>query len=288
MKDKVYINGEELEQSQAGVELSNRGHQFGDGVYEVVAVWDGAPLKLEAHMERLENSARAIDIDLPSAEWFIDEARSYLANAGCLNKGSGQNVKLYVQVSRGTCPRHHAYPDNLDPEIMMNISDIEPYPQEYFSQGVEVITYPDRRWARCNIKSLQLLPNVMARKAAEKSDVFEAIFVRDGYAMEGAISNYFIVEGNELITPPASNYILNGITRRTIMELAEENNYIVREESIELERFLSAQELFLTGTTTEVMPVVQVDEHIIGDGTPGEITQDILDFYWRLSRPNYS
>lgn len=286
MKDKVYVNGEVVERGQARVDMENRAHQFGDGVYEVVAVWNGVPFKLEEHMQRLKSSAEAVDIDIPEADWFVDEALSYLNSAGYLNKGSGKNVNLYVQVSRGTCPRKHEYPEELEPEIMMNISGIDPYPREYFSQGIKVITHPDRRWARCNVKSLQLLPNVMARKAAKKTGAFEAVLVRDGLVMEGAISNYFIVEAGRLITPPATNYILNGITRRTVIELAEENNYKVEEESIEVERFLAAREIFLTGTTTEIMPVVQVDEHKVGDGEPGDMTLKIQNDYWQLSRPN--
>ena len=285
MKNLVYINGEMIERSQAQVDIENRAHQFGDGVYEVVAVWDGVPFKLDEHMQRLASSAARVDIGLPSVDWFRQEAREYLAGVECLGRDTGKSVTLYIQVTRGTCSRQHAYPRGLRPDIMMNVSPVEPHPQEYFSQGVKVITYPDRRWALCNVKSLQLMPNVMAKKAAKKSDAFEAIFIRNGFALEGSISNYFIVEGDELVTPPASNYILNGITRRTVIGLAAEKNIEVREESIEVERFRAAEEIFLAGTTTEIMPVVQIEGQKVGNGSPGETTLEIQDAYWQKSRP---
>ena len=282
MVDKVYFNGELIERDRARVDMEDRGYQFGDGVYEVIVLWQGTPFKLEAHMQRLVSSAEAIDMNVPSREWFIDEAYNYLEEVSCLSEEG--DYKLYVQVTRGVSSRGHAYPDDIEPQILMKATEISPHPREYFEEGVRVITYPDRRWSMCHVKSLQLLPNARAKKAAEEADAYEVIFLRDGFAMEGSLSNLFIVEDGCLITPPATNYILNGITRRTVIELADKNDLAVKEESITVDRLLEADEIFMTGTTTDVMPIIKVDEQTVADGTPGEVTKKLQGAYWELAR----
>ncbi len=281
---RVYFNGELVERDEARLDMEDRACQFGDGVYEVIALWGGVPFKLEEHMQRLEMSGRALDMELPPADWFIEEAYSYLEELGCLADGDGEDFKLYVQASRGIADRRHAYPDEMEPEIIMKVSSFQPNPQEYYDKGVSAITYPDERWARCYAKSLQLLPNAMAKKASEKAGAYEAILVRDGFAMEGSLSNIFIVEKGRLITPPASNYILNGITRRTVIELAGRENIPLFQDSIPLDRLFSADEVFLSGTTTEIMPIVEIDDEIIGPGRPGELTLHMQKLYWGESR----
>lgn len=276
MQDIVYFNGEFMPISEAHISIEDRGYQFADGVYEVIAVYNGRPFKLAEHFERLEHSAQALEIEVSDYQRLIDDSKELL------KKNQIADAKLYIQVTRGTVTRAHAYPDNLQPNIVMTVRPLNRPPEEYFRSGVKAITLPDDRWSRCYIKSIALLPNILAKKKAKRAGAFEAILVRDGFAMEGTSSNLFIVSDGTIITPPATNYILNGITRRTIIELAGELGLPVAERSISRDDLMDADEVFLTGTTTEVMPVVEVDGSKIGNGLPGPMTGTLQKHYENL------
>ncbi len=282
MYDKVYRSGEIIQRSEAAVDIEDRGFQFADGIYEVVAIWNGSPFRLEEHLQRLMRSGRELDFKMPDIGWIKEEVNDYLEEMNCFS--GDRHSYLYIQVSRGVAPRSHAYEDGLEPEIIMYVRELEPKPEEYFSRGVRAILLPDERWSRCYIKSVALLPNIMAKKKAKKAGAYESILVRDGYITEGTSANVFIVEDGEVITPPATNYILNGITRRAVLEIAEELGLKCSRESVSRQRLLAADEVFLTGTTTEVMPVVEIDEFEIGKGSPGEITSRLQEEYWQLCR----
>ncbi|MFW6229714.1 MAG: D-amino-acid transaminase [Halanaerobium sp.] len=280
MTEKIYLNGKIINRENASIDIEDRGYQFADGVYEVVAFYQGEPFTLKEHMERLVFSASEIDIEIPPADILIKEAKDYLAETDFADK----NAKLYIQVSRGAAPRSHAYPDEMEPIIIMKAGPLNPNPEKYFEEGVKIITLPDERWSRCYIKSIALLPNILAKKKAKKSGAYEAVMTRDGFITEGSSSNIFIVEDDTIITPPATNYILNGITRQTVInKLAPKLGFKVNEESIPYYTLLNSNQVFLTGTTTEIMPVVQINDKVVGNGKVGAETKAIFEAFRELT-----
>lgn len=281
MNQKIYVNGKIVPRQEALVDIEDRGFQFADGVYEVIAVYQGKPFKLREHLERLVFSAAELEISCPGIAELQEEAEGYLTSIGL----GAEDASIYIQLTRGVCPRTHAYPDGLDSILIMKAGSLKSRPEEYYQSGVKIITRPDERWSRCYIKSIALLPNVMAKKAAERARAYEAVMHRDGFVTEGSSSNLFLVEEGSLITPPATNYILNGITRQTVIQdIAPELGLEIREQSISLDRLFRAEEVFLTGTTTEIMPVVRIDENEVGRGLVGEITGRISETYRGLTR----
>ena len=281
MNQKIYVNGEMVPRQEALVDIEDRGFQFADGVYEVIAVYQGEPFKLREHLERLVFSAAELEISCPGIAELQKETEDYLTSIGL----GDEDASIYIQLTRGVCPRTHAYPDGLDSILIMKAGSLKARPEEYYQSGVKIITRPDERWSRCYIKSIALLPNVMAKKAAERAQAYEAVMHRDGFMTEGSSSNLFLVEEGSLITPPATNYILNGITRQTVIQdIAPKLGFEVREQSISLGQLFRSEEVFLTGTTTEIMPVVRIDENEVGRGLVGEITSRISEAYRELTR----
>lgn len=284
MEDIVYVNGRFLEYDEACVGIEDRGYQFADGVYEVVVIYRSKPFLLEEHLTRLKMSADELEITGVDFD-LLEDAITELMNKNP-HILSEPYLKLYIQVTRGVQPRSHAYSDHLTPGIVLQLHKFAGHPSSYYEKGVQVITLPDERWARCYIKSIALLPNVLAKMKAKKAGAFEAIFIRDGFAMEGTSSNFFIVRSGRIFTPPASNYILNGINRRLTIREAKKLGFSVIEKSISLDELYKADEIFLTGTSTEVMPVVEIEGVTIGDGKPGEISKKLLSRYRELLKNN--
>jgi D-alanine transaminase len=261
----AYVNGRFLPLGEAAVGIEDRGYQFGDGIYEVVRVYGGTPFKMREHLDRLRRSARAIELDLPDLDRLTEDALELLKRNGL------RECSLYIQVTRGVCPRKHTVPRGIAPTVVMTAREVAGFPAEYRSRGVKLITVPDDRWARCYIKTTNLLPNVLARSKAERAGAYEAVFVRDGFVMECSSSNLFIVESGALVTPPLTNYILAGVTRATVIQLAEELGIEVREEAVSLERLYRSDEVFVTGTVTEIVPAVDIDGTTVGTGKPGPV-----------------
>jgi D-alanine transaminase len=268
--ETAFLNGRFLPLAEATVSIEDRGFQFGDGVYEVIRTYRGRPFKLDAHLARLDRSAQAIDLRQPYPfERWVEYVREGL------RLGDFPETKIYVQITRGTAPRDHAYAPDLQPTVLMTFRELQPLNAIVQSTGVAAMTMKDIRWGRCDIKSINLLANVLARQQAKKRGVFESILVRDGQVTEGAVSNVFIVQDGKLITAPEGGWILSGVTRQVVLELARHEGLTVQERYCSEQELLGATEVFLTGTTVEVLGVVHIDGKQIGTGQPGPLTRSL-------------
>ncbi|CAN5830904.1 aminotransferase class IV [soil metagenome] len=267
----VYLDGTYLRRGEARVSVDDRGFIFGDGVYEVIRASGGCLFTADEHLARLERGMRGIGIPM-----HADCARDrLLAIAEHLLRENGLlegEATVYVQVTRGCAPRTHHFPaPECAPTVYLSAARFTP-PVQIRVVGASAITHPDIRWSRCDLKTLNLLPNVLAKQRAVEAGATEAILVRDGVVTEGASTNVFGMVGGELRTYPVANYILAGITRGVVIHLAAELGITVAERPILAEELPHVEELFITGTTTDVLPVVQLDGRPIGDGRPGPIT----------------
>ena len=268
----VYLNGEIIDRSRASIPLDDRGFYFGDGVYEVVRVVNGRVFEAAAHGARLEASLKAIGIDPPRT--LMGGGMTELCHALVETNGhTEEHATVYLQVTRGSAPRTHGFPPAGTPPTVFASSSPFQIPRRLREEGVEAITTPDIRWTRCDIKSVNLLANVLAKQAAVEAGAFEALLIRDGILTEGASSNIFGVVDGVLRTHPLCNLILGGITRTVVLELAAGAGLRVVEEPLRQDELSSVNELFATGTTTDVQPIVRVDGQQVGDGTPGPITR---------------
>lgn len=261
----VFLNGHYLPADQANISVMDRGFLFGDGVYEVIPVYDGCLFRFAEHLERLENSLHLTQIKNPytPSQWQIIMQPLLAAD---------KDQYIYLQITRGTAAkRDHAFPCDVEPTVFIMCNDIAPF--EGKSCGVKAISLEDNRWIYCNIKAIALLGNILMRQQAVEAGCAEAILVREGYVSEGAASNVFAVINGILITPPKNNAILAGITRDVIIELAEQNQMPFAEDIISLEALKTASEIWLTSSTREIVPVIELDGQIVGDGQIGEYWQ---------------
>jgi len=266
----VWLNGEFLDFSSAKISVEDRGFQFGDGIYEVVRVYKGKPFAFDEHLQRLQRSAEAIELSLPcDLDMLRTIGRELIARAHL------DDAELYLQVTRGVAPRSHFFPSDATPTVVMTVRPLRAIPPDVWEKGVRVITVPDERWRRSDVKSICLLPHVLAKEQARRAGAFEALFVREGCVLEGASSNLFIYDGRRLLTPVADRRILHGISRAFLIEIARGRGYAVVEQDLHPPEVLSAQEVLLTSTTLEVAPVVAVDGKTIGSGMPGPVFQEL-------------
>ena len=271
---QVYLNGRWLAPEEATVSVFDRGFIFGDGVYEVIPVYGGRPFRLEPHLQRLDASLAAIGMANPLAanEWRDVFAR--LIRDNCTDDQS-----VYLEITRGPAPRDHAFPAHPRPTVFAYAQPIHYPDPASVAAGARAITAPDIRWQRCDIKAIALLANVLMRQRAKEQGAAEAILIRDGEVTEGAASNIFIVEQGVLITPPKGRFILPGITRDLILELAQTHGVPHREEAISQARLFAADEVWMTSSTREILPLVRIDEHDIGGARPGPLAQRMHAFY---------
>ena len=248
----------------------DRGVYFGDGVYEVVRSYDGKIFALQEHLQRFSNSLAAIEI----ADVDIDQIRSRVLKA--FDSAGIANAKIYFHITRGSAPRNHTWETGLKPNFLLTVTEL-PDDTEAKTKGVAVSTHPDWRWKRCDIKSLNLLPNVLARADAERKGCEEAIFVDDaGLITEGAASAFFAVLGQALHTAPLTANILPSITRKFAIQAGKNIGLETVEKSLTLQQANAAEELFTAVTTKGIVPVVKFDDRPIGDGKPGRYTKLII------------
>jgi len=274
----VYLNGSYLHQDDAKVHVSDRGFLFGDGVYEVFRVVHGEIFREQAHLERLNESLDAMGLDVDKKiRKSLPGVFSELIERNNLTKNE---ATIYLQITRGAAsPRTHPWPDPaVEPTIFVASEPFSPY-LELQKSGIRVITMADLRWARCNIKSVNLLPNTMARQRASEAGVHSAILIRDGVVTESPNANIFGVQKNRLITYPATNYLLEGITRGVVLEIAMRLNVETDFTGIREEDLFDLDEIFFTGTTTDIQPVVEIDGKTVNSGKPGPVTAKIQQAY---------
>ena len=266
MSRTAYVNGRFVPHRLAAVHIEDRGFQFADGVYEVIGVQDGRLVDEGPHLERLARSLGALSITAPMG---MPALRHVMRQT--VRRNRVRNGILYVQVTRGAAPRNHAFPTAAKPSLVMTARTVPAPDPKRVEQGCSVITVPDIRWKRCDIKSVSLLANVLAKQQAKDAGAFEALQVdAEGFVTEASAANAWIItDDGVLVTRPADYAILDGVTRRAVLALAAEDGLSVEERPFTVAEAKAADEVFLTGTTTFVMPVTRIDDDPVGAGTPG-------------------
>ena len=268
-----FINGEFVDITSPVIPIQERGHQFGDGVYEVVRVYRGVPFLLAEHMDRLERSAYEIKLTVPYPKAELKQ----IIEEGIQRSGL-EEAEVYVQVTRGIAARNHLFPD-APPSCTMTVRPIRDVPAVYYKKGVAVYTTEDIRWQYCFIKSLNLLPNILAKQTAIDQGGYEAILVNNELVMEGSSTNVFAVQEDVIYTTPTVKGILAGITRQKVMDLAKQLNYQVTEDFYSVEFLKAADEVFLTSTVVELLPVHSIDNDRIQGVMPGPVMSTLSEAY---------
>jgi len=275
----AYVNGQYQPLSAAAVHVEDRGFQFSDGVYEVVFIQDGRPVDQDLHLARLARSLRALRITPPMSNAALLAVMGEVARRNRLRHGL-----LYIQVTRGSAPRNHAFPPaETRPTLVMTMRRAAPMPASIADWHCDAIMVPDQRWARRDIKSVSLLPNVLARQAAREAGALEAIMVdQDGLVTEGASTNVFIVDAQGVLrTRPLSHDILPGCTRAALLADLRAEGVAYEERAFSADEVRAAREVFITAATTFVKPVLHLDGKPVGDGTAGPVAQRLFALMYR-------
>lgn len=272
----AYVNGRYVPHATARTHVEDRGMQFSDGVYEVIAVVGGALVDATLHFERLDRSLSALEIAAPMRRAPLEAVLREVARRNRVSEGI-----VYLQVNRGVAPRNHAFPRDARPSMVVTARRGQPASSPALVEGVRVITIPDIRWRRRDIKSVSLLANVLAKQAAAQDGAFEAWQVdEDGMVTEGSQSNAWMVETDgAVVTRPSSHDILTGITRTRLIDLARQDGITVIERAFTPQEAARAREAFLTSTSSFVVPVVQIDDAVVANGRPGAVTERLRALY---------
>lgn len=269
MPELACLNGRIMPISEARIPIEDRGLQFGDSVYEVVRAYSGHMWLLDRHMRRLEESLNAIGITGVNLKEVEDQMRMTLQRSGI------SDAVVYLQITRGVAPRSHAIPLNTMPNIIITVRQIPATPEELYTTGVKAVLVEETRWTRRDIKTTNLLPNILAHNEARRRGAFEAIFVdrSDGMVNEGSHTNVFAMIKGVLRTPPADHRILPGVTREFVLELAAREGIEVDVSPLPVSELMEAEEIFLTGTLIEILGVTLLENKMVGTGTVGTITK---------------
>lgn len=275
----AYVNGRYIPYVRALVHVDDRGYQFADSVYEVIAIYDGRLIDETPHLDRLDRSLAAVRMPWPVPRRVLEIV---LRRVVALNR-IRQRGSLYLQVTRGVAPRDHRFPAGVAPSLVVTARALPPLDVAALRRGVAVITVPDQRWRRVDIKSTGLLPNVLGRQQAVEAGAEEAWLVdREGRVTEGTVSNAWIVTGTgEVVTRQADMSILAGVTRRVVADIVTDGRLALVERAFSVDEAHSAAEAFLTSTTSTCKPVVRIDDRVIGDGRIGPVTDRLLRTYLR-------
>ena len=272
----AYVNGQYVPHADAAVHIEDRGYQFSDGVYEVIAIFKGKLIDEEGHLDRLERSLRELEIEAPMSRKALSRVMRETIRRNRVAEGT-----IYLQITRGVAPRDHAFPDAaVAPSLVMTVSQKD-LKALLTAAPVSVITVPDQRWARRDIKTVSLLANCLGKQKAREAGVYEALQVDPaGFITEGTSSNAWIVtKGGELVTRAADQAILNGITRIAVLEIAHQHGVTFVERPFTVDEVKAAREAFVTSTTSFVKPVVKIDDSPIADGAMGPLTAKLREFY---------
>ncbi len=275
MPDLAWLNGKFLPLEEATVSIDDRGYVFADGIYEVICTREGQPFLLEAHLRRLENSAAGLGLVLP------DSYRNWpgVIAAGLEQAGYPETM-IYIQVTRGVMPRRHEFSRPLPPQVVMTFRPKPRVEAAVLANGQKAITVEEIRWSHCFLKTIALLPNVLMKQQARDQGCYEAIFVADdGEVHEGTASNIFFVRDQVLYTPELGNYLLPGITRQYIIDRAPAIGLEVVSKRCLLAELMTADEVFLTSTTVDAMPIISIDNQPIGSGKPGPVTRKVAALF---------
>ncbi|MGQ0663852.1 MAG: D-amino-acid transaminase [Pseudomonadota bacterium] len=272
----AFVNGRYVLHREAAAHIEDRGYQFADGVYEVIALANGRFVDEGPHLDRLAHNLRELRI----APAMSRRSLAQITREVVRRNGVVDGI-LYMQMTRGVAPREHSFPALSRTSVVMTARRDRRQAASLVEDGVTVLSVPDLRWGRCDIKSVALLPNVLAKQAAREAGAFEAWFVRpDGTVTEGASNNAWIVtRDGELVTHPLGPAILGGITRMRVIELARAHGLGVVERPFSLDEAKAAREAFLTGTTARVLAVTRIDDHAIGNGRAGSLARRLRDLY---------
>lgn len=275
----VYVDGAFIDEADAKISVFDRSFLFADGVYEVTPVIGGALVDNEGHLKRLRRSLGELRIAFDMSDEAIEEKQRELVERNGLDEGA-----LYLQISRGAADRDFAFPAEPQPVLVMFTQEKQLVDNPLAGRGMAVITLEDIRWHRRDIKTVQLLAPSMAKQAALDAGASDAWLVEDGHVTEGTSNNAFIVKGGTIITRPLSNDILHGVTRKAILRLAEEDGVTLEERLFTPEEARNADEAFVTSATSFVMPVVRIDDAMIGNGNPGSVTLRLRQLYIEEAR----
>jgi D-alanine transaminase len=272
----AYVNGRYVQHHEAAVHIEDRGYQFADGVYEYIAFYNRVLLDGEQHMRRLQRSLKELDIPMPVAP-----AAMGIIIRELITRNKRSDGGLYIQITRGVAKRDHPFPKNTRSSLVMTVCGPKTPKAQESEKGVKVITMPDNRWGRCDIKSVSLLANVLAKQAATQKHTREAWLVQDNQDItEGAVSNaYIVTKEGELITHPLDEHVLGGITRDVVLRLAKKAKIKVSERVFNLVEAKNAREAFITSTSANILPVVKIDDKLVGNGKLGPVTCQLQELY---------
>ncbi|HEX7952808.1 MAG TPA: D-amino acid aminotransferase [Burkholderiales bacterium] len=270
----IYLNGEFMPIEQAKIPVLDRGFIFGDGVYELVPVYSRHPFRLPEHLRRLQASLNGIKLANP----HDDPTWTRLIHR-LVELNEAQDQSLYMHITRGPARRDHAFPKDVAPTVFMMSNPLTTPPRQQVSEGVSAITAVDNRWLRCDIKAIALLPNVLLRQQAVEAGCAEAVLLREGFMTEGAASNVFVVSNGVLLAPPKNHLMLPGITYDVVLELARANGIRHEVREIPEAQLRSAQEIWMTSSTKEVLAITRLDGKPVGTGTPGPLFARMYALY---------
>lgn len=275
----VYLNGDFVPAEEAKVSIFDRGLNLADGIYEVFGVLDEKLIDTEGHLARLWRSLGELSIPAPFGDAEVLQFCKELVARNAVEEGL-----VYMQITRGVAERNFAFSSDLTPTVFAFTQSKSKAEREVNDKGVTLKSAPDLRWARRDIKSTGLLAQVLAKQAAKQAGCYEALMVRDGEVTEGGASSFFMIKDGVLITRPLSNDILAGVTRKSVLALASDQDLAVEERTFTLEETYEADEAFITGASTYVCPVLKIDGHVIGTGEPGPMVRRLQDIYLDFAR----
>ena len=276
----AYLNGSFADIDSLSIPVLDRGFLFGDGVYEVIPVYNGQLFRLDGHLDRLERSLREVSITNPLSRGEWETILKTLVT----RNGAG-NQAVYLQVTRGSDKgRDHRFPQDIAPTVFAMTSPLPEYPKAWLERGVTVTIMDDVRWGRNDIKSISLIANVMARQRAHENESAEAVLIKDGKVIECSASSIFIVKDGVIITPPKSHALLPGVTQDFVLELARTHKLPYREQDISLDELLAADEVWMTSSIREVTAITRIDDKQVGNGLPGPVWRKMYDHFQAYKR----